>query len=293
VLVEIIKSHIDQSVNFIDKKEIGYLESRFVRRVDDYFITYLSSQTGCDQACRMCHLTSTGQNKFQDTKIKEFIAQAQPVLSHYDELVKSGNPQAKSMHYNFMARGEPLNNPVFRDKEKAYNLLKELRHLSEIRNLSPRFLISSIIPKTFEDVEFEDIFGAIHPNIYYSLYSMNEKFRKKWLNKALDPNKALQKLARWEQITQSPSKIHFALIEGENDSEKDMLDICKAVKSHGMNPNFNIVRYNPASAKYGAEPSEEVVKRNAGIIESELGNKVKVIPRVGTDVYASCGMFIK
>lgn len=291
--MEIIKSDLDQSVNFIEKKEIGYLESRFVRRVDDYFITYLSSQTGCDQACRMCHLTATGQNKLQDTKIEEFISQAYPVLNHYDDLVKSGNPKAKSMHYNFMARGEPLNNPVFRNKGDAYYLLKELRYLSEIRNLSTRFLISSIIPKTFEDVEFEDIFGAIHPNIYYSLYSMNEKFRKKWLNKALDPNKALQKLARWEQITQSPSKIHFALIEGENDSEKDMLDICAAVKQHGMNPNFNMVRYNPADERYGVEPSEEVIKRNANIIESELGNKVKIIPRVGTDVQASCGMFVK
>lgn len=291
--MQIIKSDIDQSVNFVDEKEVGFLESRFVRRVDDYFITYLSSQTGCDQACRMCHLTATGQNKLTNTTLDDFINQAKPVLEYYDQITKNGAKAAKLMHYNFMARGEPLNNPVIRNKDSSYEMFKQLRNMTEERNLNTRFLISSIIPSTFEDVEFEDVFSAIHPNIYYSLYSMDERFRKKWLRRALDPNKALEKLARWEEITQSPTKIHFAFIKGENDSEQSVVDICNAVKSHGLTPKFNIVRYNPADSKYGEEPCEKTIERNAEIIRDLVGSKVKVIPRVGMDVKASCGMFIK
>lgn len=291
--MQIIKSDIDQSVNFVEKKDVGFLESRFVRRVDDYFITYLSSQTGCDQACRMCHLTATGQNKLINTAMEDFINQAKPVLSYYDELTKSGATPAKLMHYNFMARGEPLNNPIIRNKTTAYELFKSLREMTEERGLNTRFLISSIIPSTFENLEFENIFNPIHPNIYYSLYSMEKSFRKKWLNRALEPNKALEKLARWEQLTQSPTKIHFAFIEGENDSEKSILEICDAIKRHGLKPNFNIVRYNPADSRFGVEPNEDIIELNAKIIEQELGNKVKIIPRVGMDVKASCGMFIK
>ena len=47
----IIKSNVDQSVNFIyPSNNIGKFEARYVRREDQYFIIYVSSQSGCDQA---------------------------------------------------------------------------------------------------------------------------------------------------------------------------------------------------------------------------------------------------
>ena len=42
----------------------------------------------------------------------------------------------------------------------------------------------------------------------------------------------------------------------------------------------------------GTEPAEEIIQRNAAIYRDRLPNaRVAVIPRVGFDVAASCGMF--
>jgi hypothetical protein len=65
------------------------------------------------------------------------------------------------------------------------------------------------------------------------------------------------------------------------------------LKKYQVNFDFNIVRYNSYSEKYGDESSEFVVHRNADIIRNELNNNVKIIPRVGKDVKASCGMFVE
>jgi 23S rRNA (adenine2503-C2)-methyltransferase len=57
--------------------------------------------------------------------------------------------------------------------------------------------------------------------------------------------------------------------------------------------HVNIVRYNPQDPRrHGVEPSEEIIQRNATIYQARLPYaRVRVIPRVGYDVQASCGMF--
>ena len=75
---KILKSNLDQSVNFVENQLVGFLESRYVRKVDEYFICYLSSQTGCNRGCKFCHLTASGQTQlnhrhFERLSIFEYI----------------------------------------------------------------------------------------------------------------------------------------------------------------------------------------------------------------------------
>jgi adenine C2-methylase RlmN of 23S rRNA A2503 and tRNA A37 len=279
-------SHQDASVNWDRPADMGRIEARYVRRSTDYFAVYLSSQTGCNQGCRMCHLTASGQTRLRDVTHEEFLDQAETVLDYY----RREAPPARSVHFNFMARGEPLANPVL--LAHADELVGDLAERAVALGLRPRYLVSTIFPKQLGDRLLEDIFLCYHPEIYYSIYSVHERFRRRWLPKALPAEEALDRLVSWQRSTYKICKIHYAFIAGENDSEADVHAICDALESRRLMVHVNIVRYNPPGPRYGVEPPEEVIQRNAKIYESRLPSaRVRIIPRVGYDVYASCGMF--
>lgn len=281
------KSRQDASVNWDRPEDVGRLEARYVRRCPDYFVVYLSSQTGCAQGCRMCHLTATGQTRLRDATFGEMIEQARTVLAHYRQEAEP----ARTVHFNFMARGEPLASRVV--LADADNLLGELSRLAVALNLRPRHLISTIYPKELGDRPLEDIFVTHHPDLHYSIYSMSERFRRYWLPKALSAGVALDRLASWQRSTHKFITLHHAYIAGENDTEGDVHAICDALEERGLMAHVNIVRYNPHDpSRHGLEPPEEVITRNAAIYRSRLPNaRISVIARVGYDVAASCGMF--
>jgi adenine C2-methylase RlmN of 23S rRNA A2503 and tRNA A37 len=273
-------------VNWVRPAEPGYLEARFVRRVPEYVVAYLSSQTGCRQACRMCHLTATGQTALRDTTLEEFHEQADVVLAHY----RTVQP-ARSIHFNFMARGEPLVNSVVR--ERSGELFDGLWQRARAVGLRPRYLVSTILPRCLGERPLEEIFDRYHPELYYSLYSMDPAVRRRWLPKALPADEGLDRLAQWQRHTYKLVKVHYAFIEGVNDDEASVHAVCDALVERDLLVHVNIVRYNPAGERQGREPSEVVIERNAGIFAERLtGARVKVIPRVGFDVAASCGMFV-
>jgi len=280
------KSGQDASVNWDRAADIGRLEARYVRRCKEYFVVYLSSQTGCAQACRMCHLTATGQTEHRDATFAELIEQAKTVLSYY-----RGEEPARVVHFNFMARGEPLASRVV--VGEGDRLLGELSRLAVGLNLKPRHLISTIYPKELGDRLLEDVFVLNHPEIHYSIYSMSDRFRRRWLPKALSAEDALDRLASWQRCTQKIITLHHAYIAGENDSEGDVHAICDALEERKLVVHVNVVRYNPFDPeRHGVEPPEEVIQRNAEVYRSRLPSaRVGVIARVGFDVAASCGMF--
>lgn len=278
-------SRLDASVNFVRLADVGRIEARYVRRAEDYVVVYLSSQTGCRQACRMCHLTATGQTRLRDTTRDELLEQADRVLDHYRT-----QPPARSVHFNFMARGEPLlNHTVLGDSGALFDGLWQR---ADALGLRARFLVSTILPAEHGDRPLDDVFRRYHPEIYYSLYSMAPAFRRRWLPKAQPAEVALDRLAAWQRATYKLVKIHYAFIAGENDSERDVHAVCDALEARELYAHINIVRYNPPSPAHGEEPPDDVLERNAAIFRTRLAKaRVRVIPRVGFDVQASCGMF--
>lgn len=281
-----MKSQIDQSVNFVEEQLKGFIEARYVRREDEYFNCYLSSQTGCNKGCRFCHLTATKQTQFDDVTPDGFIKQAQDVFQHY----RAEKKPAKFVHYSFMARGEALANKFMTDN--ADEILLPLCELAVGHGLIPKVNISTIMPKTMP-FSLSNIFRIITPTIYYSMYSMNEQFRQKWMPAAMNVGQALNILYEYQQATKKIVKIHYAFIKGENDNLSDLKEVIAAVNDHNLQIEFNIVRYNPFSPEQGTESDEETIQRNYGYLKGRLPGKVRLVKRVGFDVKASCGMFVE
>ena len=286
--LKVLNSQIDRSVNFVEEQLVGFLESRFVRKCDEYFIAYLSSQTGCNRGCTFCHLTATGQTSFVDSSHNDFMAQAIQIFKHY----RKQDKPAKYMHYNFMARGEPLANKILLDS--GDELLTKLGQVSKEEGLPAKFNISTIMPITLKK-SLTDIFQYINPTIYYSIYSTSPEWRQKWMPAAMEPNEALRMLKEYQDFSKKIVKLHYAFIAGENDSAEEVNSICDVVEKHNLICEFNLVRYNPASPDQGIESSDEIIARNIGIISNRFrfNTKVQMIPRVGFDVKASCGMFVE
>ena len=181
---KILLSKIDKSINVIAPYLNSNIESRFVQRDDDYFIVYLSSQNGCNQSCRFCHLTQLGKTDMQDASFNEYIQQS---LRVFDNIDYKNITDSNLIHYNFMSMGDPLLNETINNRSSdLFDNLSIITLFKTDRELRHKFNISTIIPKTFNG-DLSNIFRHPDSRLYYSLYSVDSKFRKKWLPNAMDP----------------------------------------------------------------------------------------------------------
>ena len=292
---QVLQSAEDLSVNFVWSLGDGNaIEARFVRREDNYFIVYLSSHTGCNQACRFCHLTATKQVSMEPVTLDDYLVQADTVLAYYDKVVREGRQvAARKVHFNWMARGEPFMNPVMLNNHKK--LFDALTFRAKTRKLTAEFKLSSIFPK---ETPLDKLANVMHyPGVrtYYSLYSLDTQFRKRWIPKSHDPIEVLDWLAYYQSVRKQPfdMALHWAFIKNENDKPEQIEAITNAVKERGLIMKFNLVRYNPYSAAQGEESDEDVLQTRFEEIK-EVCNTVgtRIVPRVGFDVRASCGMFV-
>lgn len=292
----------DASVNHILKTEDGgAFECRFVRRSAEYFIVYLSSHTGCDRACRMCHLTQTGQTMMRPASHVDYLEQVRQVLARY-KAERTLDDAPAFINFNFMARGEPFANPgILNGGHPAlFRVLEEEARFAGAPRAQLNY--STIMPRDLDARSLVDVLGPSHPglNIYYSLYSMRPTFRRRWLPKAMDPNAALDKLAEFQRTApdygREPGEIvlHWSFIKGQNDDEETVDEIIQAVKDRGLKTRFNCVRYNPYSPAQGQEPDERTLAYLTAKLSRAFGDeRSRIVPRVGMDVKASCGMFLE
>lgn len=229
----------------------------------------------------MCHLTATRQTQFTNCDLQDFVTQFETVLAHYEK-----DTPAKLVHIAWMARGEALTNPTI--TETSTELLLRLGQMCRERGLLPKFNISTIMPMTMRK-RLVEMFPIITPTIYYSLYSVDPQFRAKWLPAAMNVDQALDQLYEYQYVSKKIVKFHGAFIQGENDSLAQVRNMCEAIVSRCIRGEFNIVRYNPFSVEQGVESN------NLDTIVTVISEYMpcKIISRVGQDIAASCGTFIK
>jgi len=293
-----IVSSIDSSVNFIAKYGRSKIECRYVRRSDDYISAYLSSHNGCTMGCKFCWLTSTNQTNFKHVNDNLYGDQLNTILQHAKS-IDGDNSKNVKVNINFMARGEPLANKyIINYYPNLYNTLNCTTRFHNYKSI--KMNISTILPKTVQYKQLHDIFKDYPAYIYYSLYSTNIDFRNKWMPNAIHWRVALDKLKLYQEYSNLPITIHFAIIDDENDDINDVKTMASIIDDYQFDPlKFNIVRFNPHPTLLYKEAEPEKIDEIFDILStvsndiSIEGNKTRIVPRIGKDVYASCGMFIE
>lgn len=284
---EALRSAMDRSVNFVrDAPDGGKFEARFVSRSEDYAIAYLSSHSGCRLACRFCHLTQTGQTGFMPASLWDLGGQLMRVLQHMDE----EGVRPPRLHVNFMARGEPLANPHLCENFAQFGSLATRE--AERRGMTVRVNLSSVFPAD-QDVDLAAAFGAWPVTPYWSLWSVDANFRKRWVPRAEAPERTLGRLLRFQAATGREVVLHWGLIAGENDREEDLDGLVRLLDGSGLRARLNLVRYNSFSGRTGEEAVPDRLDRFLEVLGPVLGLPgSRIVPRVGPDVKASCGMFV-
>jgi adenine C2-methylase RlmN of 23S rRNA A2503 and tRNA A37 len=278
-----LRSGVDASINFSRRDARGgMIETRFVRRLEERFIVYISSMLGCDKACRFCHLTQTGQTNSTLLSEDEMVEQAHTVLGASDF------EGARTVHFNFMARGEPMTNPSV-----GRSLFKRLAALAADYGLKARIKVSTILPLDVWTTNPSDLWDSDCPPVdfYYSLYSVDDEWRRRWIPKAVHPKAALDWLVRYQSETGQRVVLHWALIDGENDDISQARAAADLANESGLRAGFNLVRYNPANEK-SKEASDGRIDDYVESITGMIPGRTRRIPRVGPDVKAACGMFL-
>jgi 23S rRNA (adenine2503-C2)-methyltransferase len=281
---EVQESQIDGSVNFIRKHGNSIVECRYVRREDHQVVVYLSSHNGCNMSCRFCHLTATKQTSMQPVDVWGYDDQAYQVIKYWAGHRMTGGET--HINFNFMARGEPLQNPSIRNRGKWMQLRTFLSEQSFIVDLIPSYNISTILPKDGPDLRS---YVQADTKLYWSLYSPLEKFRKRWLPKAMEPIEAAKEINKFRELG-GKVVLHNAFIKRENDTFEQLSALTRFLKEFDLTDlDYNIVRYNPYDFRYGEE--SDCMNEIYDILSNTMTGRVQLISRVGLDVHASCGTF--
>lgn len=284
-MARVLRSRVDHSVNFVQPHGKSYLESRLVPK-RDYISAYVSSHTGCRMACKFCWLTDTGQTSFRHASGVEIAEQLRKVID------EAKNTQYSRINVNFMARGEPLANKyVLYDYGDVHT---RLQIECDVVDKPMKVNISTIMPTTLANARLRDVFRDAQPHLYYSIYSVSSEFRKKWMPNAMDVERALENLRDYQEYSGLPITFHFALIDGENDSDESVRSVLSCIEKYRfVRTKYNVVRFNPPpslAGRYRESPRVDSVFNLLRDAAVETKNS-RVVPRAGPDVFASCGMF--
>jgi len=291
----------DGSINWIIPYGKSNLECRYVRRREDYISTYVSSHNGCKMGCKFCWLTQQNQTNFNHSSIQDYSHQLSTVLSGVPKITDQITPNKDiRINVNFMARGEALaNKSVINSYPKLYDQL-----LQDVKNHGYNHMkinISTIMPKIIENRKLIDIFQDKPVNIYYSLYSTDDKFKKHWMPNAIHWKKALDILEKFQIDSPLNPMItfHWAFIKDQNDDVGSVQKLADEIKSRKFTrTKFNLVRFNPHPDIPNVEPNMAKLQELFNVMQTAMTdatpyNKSRIITRVGPDVFASCGMFVQ
>lgn len=278
--LEKIKSKVDSTIKYIFLTHDNLVvEFSYINKNDGKDIICVPTQTSCRMKCKFCHISDISHKLIHRNLVSYEITEAVNYI-HYDlKLIKQ-----KMLLVSFMGCGEPLEN---------YNEVIYAMEDISVNYAPARFAIATSLPASchVNFFKFTDAVAQTKLNVKVHLslhYTMNS-IRKEWMPLSLPIKPSITALQYYKQLTNNNVEIHYALIEGVNDSEQDAFSLSYLLTRKNIPVKFLL--YNEKESldcHASGESTRELFSTYCK--HYQIPHEFYTPP--GIDVGASCGQFL-
>jgi 23S rRNA (adenine2503-C2)-methyltransferase len=282
-----IHSQVDNTIKYILITDDNLVvEFSYINKDDGKDIICVPTQTACHVGCKFCHITDaigklvnrniTGTEIFNGVKLV------------FDDLNLIDNP--KVLLISYMGCGEPTLN--------VDNVIESMVKISinyQFQNEVPlvRFGIATSIPRK-GSAEFFRLTSEINRlklpvKIHLSLHYTNDTLRAEWMPNSIDIIPSILALEYYKRYTGNSVEIHYALIDGVNDTDEDAQLLTSYLKDRDIPVKFLFYNEKP-TLEFHASPKEKLETFATHFNDANIDYEYYIPP--GLDVAASCGLFI-
>lgn len=277
--IKIIRSGIDNTIKYVLDSNGSILEFSYINKNDGKDIVVVPTQTSCNLGCKFCFLTGLKIPVRNLTSLE--ITQGILYVMN-DRRIKN-----KTLLISFMGCGEPL-----LTLEDVISSMYVLRELYDPYYKVVRFAVASLIPSAAKFYKFiNEIYeDGLRCKFHYSLHTIDSALRKELMPAAQDFRKhnIFDLLREYRHKTQNSIEIHYSLMDGVNDSDRDADKLAECLRDKPPIP----IKFLKLSEKEGKPYRQS--RRIAGfrrILEAQ-GIPTEYYEPPGSDVGSSCGQFL-
>jgi 23S rRNA (adenine2503-C2)-methyltransferase len=261
------------------------MELSYIDHFDNKDSLCVPTQSGCRMACKFCH-TREALGKMPTTNLwsGDIVTGVKAVATDLG-LVE----RPRTLLVSFMGCGEPLENDV-----EMLQAIRGLRNLKPYEVAPIRFSMATMMPKGSVE-NFVHIGDAVRGEkiplkVHLSLHFTNNELRRKWMPQAEAILPSINMLEWYKNYTGNPVEIHYTLIEGVNDTNKDAYTLSSLLNARGIPIKF--LRFNPKVGQpYKPSSLERAQQFQALMLDSGYEFTMECYTSPGFDIGASCGMF--
>jgi len=274
-LLDKIYSKLDKTIKYVFQLWDGLIsEVSYIDKDDGKDIICVSTHTACKLACKFCYMTDC------IGKITMRYISAEEICEQIEYIRNDLGLKEKILLISYMGCGEPLLNP---------ELVGSMLRIKS--KLHSRFGLATLIPSWGWDKFFELTKNVklyqLPLKVHLSLHFIDDVVRKEWMPSALEVKVSIAALEFYKGITGNSVEIHYALIDGVNDSKETARSLSDLLWDRDI--PVKLLKYNERPAA-GCKASDNV-KMFMHILQSE-GIQTEYYEPPGVSIGASCGQFL-
>lgn len=257
----------------------------------------------CNLGCKMCHLTNNKLNKVSKKIAFDNFCEAlhRTVYQNYNSNKQSKRTNKHKLLLSFMGVGEPLLN--FELLQNINDNIPSLKNTLGYEHIG--MALATMMPND-NLRRFTPIIDTnnIHLKVHFSLHNPIDSKRKllipsstisvidamdvlKAYETTIHQNKTIMNEYNKLHKTNDVVEIHYTLIDGVNDGDEELDEICNLLNKYRFTIKF--IRFNPKDDLYISKREEYWVKS----IQDRCGVRVKTYCPPGKNIGSSCGEFTK